>query len=195
MRPSLILGTVVSVAILCTVISSLKGEEPQVGPFAQLKSEREPERQAAVEAIVTYRNDAINAAEQIIEEFGQHEDRKGTVKASILLLGKLQSQRSVPLLLDYLTFEVFYKASKRTQSVEDRFPAVQALVDIGLPSVDPVIDRIEKSKDGTVLVCAAKVLIGILGKDRAIEYVKQKLASEGDPLRKQRLSDLIAAVQ
>jgi hypothetical protein len=118
-------------------------------------------------------------------ECASQENRKGTAKTAIVLLGDLRSVRSVPLLVEYLSFGVFYKETKRVQTREDYFPAVRALIRIGNPSVEPVLKRAEGTDDATVLQNAALVIKGVL-QNGAAGFMEMRGSDESDPRARQR---------
>lgn len=132
--------------------------------IAGLESES-PEVRATAGAEVLARKQPGDIAEimRVVEKYLSSDDRQGTVKDNMLLLGKLHAVDAIPLLVRNLTFEAFYKNTKRPQPPADLFPAVQALIDIGQPSVRPVLARLA-AEDGEKLgIAGATVLRRILG--------------------------------
>ncbi|HPA46721.1 MAG TPA: hypothetical protein PK395_13225 [bacterium] len=187
----------VTIIILVAFISSFSvGEslENRDNVLERLRSENPKERENATVMIVAARDEAIKQAEKIITESADIESQKGMVKTSILLLGKLQSQHSVSLLVNRLTFALFSMSVKRVQTFEDAYPCVQALIDIGLPSIDPLVEKVKNDDDEKVVRCAGKVIKTVLGKDAAIEYLTQKMSKEGEEVKKTRLSRLVEQV-
>jgi len=72
---------------------------------------------------------------------------------------------------------VFYKEMKRPQPPADRFPAVKALIDIGLPAIDPLLARAAASSDPDFHAAAAAVLLGVLGPRGAARRLQAEAAS------------------
>ena len=135
--------------------------------FGQLEAESPEERRAAAAKIVDMRRAQEQQIADLLAKVLAVPDREGTAKDLILLLGKLHATEQVPILVQSLTFQVFYRASKRPQTTEDLFPAVQALIDIGTPALDPVIERLQSESGGDVQRAGTAVLRGILGLQRA----------------------------
>jgi HEAT repeat protein len=159
----------------------------------QLRSENIDERDAAAHALVARKQQVLSnpsviaGIEEIVKEYTQREDRRGAAKTAITLLGELQSERSIPLLVEHLTFGVFYKETKRAQSPEDYYPAVGALVQIGKPALEPVLAKAERTDDATVLRCAALVVKDVLRTDAA-RFIREHAAQQSNPQVRQRLS-------
>jgi len=93
------------------------------------------------------------------------------------------------VLVEHMTVSVF---SKRPQVPDDLYPAVGALVDIGLPSIEPVVAKAAASDDPKVTRCAAVVVRLALGDEMARAYVKMRIIAEGDHARNTRLEKLAA---
>ena len=163
--------------------------------FAKLRSTDPAIRDAATAEIMAARKEMIRKCEEIVRDSIIDENRKGTATTSILLLGKLRSQESVPLLVEHLTFEVFYKDTKRPQTVEDRHPCVRALIEIGVPSVDLVVDKAKKSQDEKVIRCSSTVLRGVFGEDIAKAYVERRIARDSGASEKEGLLRILKALQ
>jgi HEAT repeat protein len=157
----------------------------------QLRSEEINERGAAAQALIERRTEVVNSPdvissiENLVRESASQENRKGTAKTAIMLLGDLQSVRSVPFLVEYLSFGVFYKDTKRTETPEDAFPAVRALIKIGDPAIEPVLRKAEATDDPTVLQNAALVIKGVL-KNEAIGFMESRRSHELEPRVRQR---------
>ena len=155
--------------------------------MTQLDSESPEVRARATAEILKRRDVEIDALMQLLERKLAGDDRQGTVKDVMLLLGKLRAVRAVPLLVRNLTYEAFYKNTKRPQITQDLYPAVNALIDIGEPSLNPVLERVRNEDDPTVARTGAAVIRGILGERVASILVKEEAAAEHDANRKRRL--------
>jgi HEAT repeat protein len=121
--------------------------------------------------------------------------KKGTAKDAILLLGKLNAVQSIDWLVAHLDFEVFYKETKRTQLPSDRFPAAQALIDIGLPTIAPVLARVKVDDHPDVQVAAAAVLIGVLSARGAVRRLTGEIEAARDPTAKTALGKTLDQVR
>jgi len=186
-------------AVVCgtvsVLISGAIAKEPTMDVFARLRSEDPAIRDTAAAEIMAARGTTIRKCEEIVRDSIRDENHKGTTKTSILLLGKLRSQESVPLLVEHLPYEVFYKDTKRPQIFEDRCPCVKALIEIGVPSVDRVVEKTKKSRDEKVTRCAAAVLRGVLGAGAGRAYVQEKMARTADVTEKEGLMRILKAIQ
>jgi hypothetical protein len=143
--------------------------------LTELDSEDVATRQRAMAAILKGRQEGDNEIAALLEQRVQAPDRQGTVKDCMLLLGRLHATVHVPLLVSHLTFEAFYKNTKRPQTLEDLHPAIPALIDMGSPSIQPVLDRVKAEDAEIVQRAGAAVLGGVLGKRRAILIVEDEV--------------------
>jgi len=186
-----VLALVVIASVFGLLVARTKHEEMQT-LLVQLRSDDINQRENAAKALLARKQDvlknpgAIIQIENIVREFADNEQRRGTAKTAIGLLGDLQSSGSIPLLVDHLTLRVFYKETKRIQPKEDLFPSVGALIKIGQPSVDPVLSRAEGTDDEQIGQCAAYVVTRVL-KDDAAPFVQDRIAHQTDPRGRQRL--------
>jgi hypothetical protein len=191
-------GPIILVALVCTIgVLSMKHVKGDLrSDMDSLRSDDITTREAAARSILSrewaqatplQRRKIVTEIEKIVKEFVNNPDRKGTAKTSIVLLGKLRSEHSIPILLENLTLEVFYKEAKRPQTVEDRFPSVSALIEIGSAAVEPVLAKVEGSDNETVTLCAATILEKVMGKEKAVNYVNQRVKLRTNATQQQRL--------
>jgi hypothetical protein len=151
--------------------------------MTELDTEDAVARQAAMAEILAARDEADRQVAAILERRVEAVDRQGTVKDCMLLLGKLHATAYVPLLVKHLTFQSFYKNTKRPQTLQDLHPAVPALIDMGTPAIKPVLARLEAEDDANLQRLGAAVLRGVLGQAWAILIVEDAQRSASDPVR------------
>jgi hypothetical protein len=161
----------------------------------QLESESADDRRAAIAKILAGRQESNQQIADLLAKSLAAPDRKATAKDLMLLLGKLHAVEQAPLLVRSLTFKVFYKESKRPQTIEDLYPAVQALADIGAPALDPVLDRLSREDDAELERTGAAVLRDVLGIARATLIVDGAIHSATDAKAKQRLTRALRAMR
>ena len=155
-----------------------------------------PEVRARASAEILQRREAeIDALMQLLERRLVNDDRQGTVKDVMLVLGKLRASRAVPLLVRHLTYEAFYKNTKRPQTTEDLYPAVSALIEIGSPSLKAVLERVTNESDPTVTRTAAAVIRGVLGERWASSWLKEEAGAERLGDRRRRLEAVAHAIE
>ena len=154
--------------------------------FTQLSSENETEREAASQKILDARKDTINQLENIARKFITEETRKGTAKTSIILLGKLHSAESVPLLAENISVSVFYTVTGRTQPPEDYYPCVGALIEIGTPAIPAMLNNIKNKDDATIRELSARVIRYVEGLDVG-RYILENAIKQASSQEKTRL--------
>jgi hypothetical protein len=96
----------------------------------------------------------------------------------------------VPLLVEHLTFSVFYKDVKRIQLWHEGYPCIQALSDIGFASLDPLLKQAEQTDDKDYLRCAQRVCTNVLGSEMAEKYIENRIEHTTDSTQKARLQRL-----
>jgi HEAT repeat protein len=153
----------------------------------QLESEDQNVRALAVAELLKQRHADVAAVLAIVEKYLPDPVRGGTVKDAMLLLGELRAVEAVPLLVRCLTYEVYYKNTKRPQTADDLYPAVRALSDIGSPAIEPVLERVAGADDPEVHRAAAAALRGILGQRRAHAILLQEAQANASAPARQRL--------
>ena len=161
-----------------------------VDDFPKLRSEDLAEREATAGQVEQCRLNTIENLESNVRDLIGDGSRNGTVKTSIILLGRLRAVEAVPLLVEHLTFSVFYKDVKRTQLWHEGYPCIQALSDIGFASLDPLLKQAEQTDDKDYLRCAALVCTKVLGAEMTEKYIENRIEHTTDSVRRGRLQRL-----
>lgn len=146
-----------------------------------------------------------HAEGQIIEERKtiaviRHEknrlQRPDSVRRAIRLLGEMRAAEGVDVLAEHIGFP--YLAPFGTpmggagghqfvdKSPEELFPAIDALLEIGEPSVDPILEKIAKTDSGVELNAYVAVLRG-LEKRKNVRDRLARMTENAPPCRQKRL--------
>lgn len=155
--------------------------------LVDLESTVQDLRAQASAKLLEQRQADISTLSRLVEKYLRDAERHGTVKDAMLLLGRLRAVEAVGLLTRNLTLEVFYKSTKRPQTTEDLYPAVQALIDIGSPSIAAVLARIVEVDEPEVQRAGAAVLRGVLGLRHAHAVLADELRARPGPEQQRRL--------
>ena len=174
------------------VMGGRRNEKLSEEHLAQLISKNYLEREKASQTVLESRRSVITELERIVKKFTVDDTRAGTAKTAIVLLGKLRSSESVPLLSEKLDFEAFYKSTKRPQPPEDLYPCVGALSVIGKPSIPAMIKNIESHRDEKVRKLSAIVILNVEGHDLARVVVSKAMEKQKDPEKKANLEKSLA---
>lgn len=172
-----------------------KTDKPSAGDMARLRSENQTERKAASRAILEQRARTIGELEKIVRDFVGEESRKGSAKTAVVLLGKLRAVEAVALLAENISVYVFYKSTKRIQSLEDAFPCVGALSEIGKPSIAAMIGNLASSEDEKVRELSARVILNVEGTEIGRIVIEKAIEDESDPTKKARLRAAVEYMQ
>ena len=77
----------------------------------------------------------------------------------------------------------------------DRYPAVEALIRIGKPSVREVLRRLETSDDPHVRALSARVIFYVEGPEVSKLVIQTAIKAQSDPVKKQRLESALPLVK
>jgi hypothetical protein len=195
-RDRIVLAASVFLGITAALLNAQTAGTGRRPVFAQLESESPEARAAASSELLAHpRPENIPEIIRIVEKYLPDPERQGTVKDSMLLLGRFKAIEAIPLLVRNLTYEVFYKNTKRPQPPSDLFPAVQALIDIGAPSVRPVMGRLSAEDGEKLALAGASVLRGILGLDAARALLRKEIDGAADGPTRTRLQAVVHFVE
>lgn len=114
------------------------------------------------------------------------------IKAAMLMVGETRAEMVLPLLVDALTFTMPGPLPEAKPGLEEfeRAPQMEALIRLGLPSLDPLAKRVAEGDDQVVISRAAIVIDEVLGTKFGLLYVKDRHRREKDPIRQNRLARL-----
>jgi len=177
--------------LLVLSAATLGAQGKGVGMLDALESQSQQERIAASAEIIRRRQIENAQIAQIAAKYVQVEERKGSAKDNLVLLGRLHAAETIPLLVQNMTFAVFYKDTKRPQSVEDLYPAVQALIHIGSPSLNPVLERLKNEDGETLQRTGAAVFRGVLGRVWATCVLENEIKAAGQTKAVERLRQVL----
>ncbi len=187
------MGTAALSVTLLTSIYCEVAEGPD-NPEEQLWSPDEQTRETAEHAIIARRARMLSQCGQIVLTMAGNEGRKETVTTAIKLLGDLRSVEAVPVLVDNLTFRVDVWPGSPHRHLR-RFPAAASLTQIGLPSLKPLLAKVQETDDDLVLTLAYLVVYEVLGREVGAAYVKEAVAGEKHPASRARLERLVRALE
>jgi len=139
------------------------------------------------ELMVTVRSEP---APEKIEKDESGEKFHSEKHISIILLGGLRASKAVNILMENLLYRTPPKLwTTAPISREEFYPAAVALIRIGLPSVNPVLERLHFAESGDETNLCAWILVEILGKElsktkieHSIETIKREINKQPQKL-------------
>jgi len=168
-----------------------------------LESEKLEEREKTAETILKNQKEVIK---QLIDFAAKKVEplRSESLKAveypwrdnkhlSILLLGDLRASEAVPVLVENIEYE-------NTKIIDvwghldksERYPAVEALIKIGMPSVEPVIEKMARyDKECVARYNCVFIIERILGTHLAKEKLKIVIEQTKDPAVRKNLEAVL----
>ena len=204
MKKNATIATGVAIAALCTIAAIWWGG---VRPAqAEGTAQTQPSLLQSREKIAADYDRNVAEIVRVLGDRGLRESDRATVVAAIELAGKLRAKEAVPQLVDLLLFgqKADLKDSPKNVERPDReppdavAPAVQALIDIGIPSLEPVCEKLAALKPDTenrqrIRYHCTWTLLRILGTEMGEQYLL--LYVKAHPESKAALADTLAGFQ
>jgi hypothetical protein len=186
--------------VLMLLVAGLAGAQPaplhrSPTMVHELDSESPEQRARAIDQALQRRSSDVSALIALTERLAADPARQGSVKDAMTVLGRLRAVEAVPLLVRLLTFEVYYKNTKRPQTTSDLYPAVQALIDIGPVSLDALLERVRGDDEAQVQRNAGVALRGMLGQLRARLVLADEAQRAPNERERRRLQAAAVAVE
>jgi hypothetical protein len=107
--------------------------------------------------------------------------------AAAYLIGRHRLSEGVTALMERIELDAARLPTKGPEPLWDRYPAMEALITIGKPSVRPCMGLLATEDDQTRRELAAKVIRYVEGPEAAEYMLRREHAGEDDPARKARL--------
>lgn len=139
----------------------------------------ETERSATYEKILEQRVDTIKELISIIEQKDVDKSFLGPLNYAISLLSKLRAKEAVEALSNLL---IYIPPDFRTREIlrsEHYYVAAVALVEIGNPSIDAMLTKIQKSDSEEERNLATWVIMEIEGKKQALNRMNLMIKKDG----------------
>lgn len=157
-----------------------------------IKSEKTKDRESARDILFNERKDTVDFLLSIVnsplkegEEFYNYYNSRNT---AITLLGTFRAKEAVKALTQWLAAKP--GQSMTVDEIHLYTPAGAALVEIGLPSIIPVIERMKQGEDlyGYFFYNECiDVLVSIKGVQETEHLLESSIAKEADPEKKNNL--------
>lgn len=169
--------------------------------ISELEAEKLEDREKAAERI---RQNHKNLIRQLIDLASKKTEKSGSKTRlllpnpydskhlSILLLGDLRATEAIPLLLDNITYLNPKYQTPSYLSAKDKYPAVESLIKIGIPAVQPVIEKLgtyDKASFARKNCC--RILKEILGLRLAQLKLQIAIEETKEPTVKQNLTSVL----
>lgn len=119
---------------------------------------------------------------------------KDVQAAAIYLIGRYHFSQGVPELIRRIDVDTGDQPKKTAEPLWERYPAMEALITIGLPSVHPAIELLANDSDELRRTLATKVVRYVEGPDVARFVLDRAYTKETDPKRKANLKDAVARI-
>jgi hypothetical protein len=157
--------------------------------FAGLHSADQHLRRGAEWALRWQRKQIVRRLQQIAGRGVKGELPEANTEMAILLLGEFRAPKAAEGLVEILKFNI-HPPGPSANILYHHTPQVMALIQIGLPSLDPLIKKVATTDDDIIRERAAIVIDQILGTDMGVFYTRDRQNRENDPLKRQRLKRL-----
>lgn len=169
------------------------------GSVASIKYGNGPARDIASKNIIADRDKTIAQLEDVVTQDIDDPTKQEAAKSAILLLGQMRADHAAPLLAAHIRFTLIEDRWKhqglQPPTPAQQHPAFAALIQIGLPSVDALLDQAANMHDTKNDPLAGITLSILLGQRPAIALINDAIANTQDEKQKQRLNALITEMQ
>lgn len=168
--------------VLVSVVHLALAQEPAAQGERTVEIQR---LMAIVSNEKNYTNDFPKRAENGAVLIGQSEniDR---VADSMIQLGRMKAGEAIPILIKHIDFtDVRYCSMLNKRPVP-----VRALIEIGEPSVQPLLDASKIEDNAIRLIRMSRVLVEIKGKEEALRLIESAASQSTNTQEKGRLEKL-----
>lgn len=114
---------------------------------------------------------------------------------SAYLLGLYRYSNAVDNLANVITMESTKSSEDDRKSRWQQYPAVEALIVIGKPSVPAMLRNLASSSDQHVRALSARVIFHVEGEQIGQLIVESAIAKEDDPVKKQNLETSLPLIK
>jgi len=174
-----------------------KPEDPVVN---MLLSEERSVREQAQAEILEARAKLIADLLTIIGDEDNRLKRHDSVSRAMYILGEMRATEAIETLVSNITHPIDNPPHEPRPSIHpsivtqdarplSAWPAVMALVKIGEPSLQPVLNKLRDYSDMSEKSAYVLVLAGIKGRESAATILRDAIAKETNPQRRARLEN------
>jgi len=157
---------------------------------SQLLAEDPDLRQAAFKATMEARLSLVGAARNVLRQPGTDFPSLRQKRSAAELLGLLRAPEGVAALLDDIAVDMRL-AQMETLPKVHYYPAAWALVHIGLPSVEPALQRLATVDDPLEREMCARVILEIEGKRTGKAILEDALAAASTDEERGRIREAL----
>ncbi len=156
-------------------------------------------RDAAAKNIVADRDKTIAQLEEVVKQDVGDPNKQEAAKSAMILLGQLRADGAAPLLASHVSFLVmedrWNHVGLQLPTPQQFFPAVGALIQIGVPAVDSLIYQASQTDNRKDDHWTNYVLVEVLGERPAIAFVQDAIQVQREQEPKQRLNALLTGLR
>jgi hypothetical protein len=193
----MISGRIITLVCVCGSAVLLLGaarqdESPEV--TEGLLSKDPAQVNQARDELISARRDLIRQLKHIIEDPNNRAYKRSSVRAAMVILGEMRALEAINLLVEHIGWPKLHKPGEpffpvainggdmvTTLPSYRRWPAVDALVRIGEPSVDPVFRKLVDIRPEPELKAYLSVLIWLRDREYILSRLNQLLSQATDP--------------
>ena len=179
----------------CTTLRASKGAETVLDPqtielmtaLARVAHPDQRSREMLLGKVVEQRNDVLGTLLMNLDS-----EKSPDVKAAVLyLIGCYRLDQGVRELVEYIDFEVVAPADPLTESLWGPYPAQEALIAIGRPSITPMLELLATDPKPLRRDLAVEVIRDVEDPDIARFILQRAHAAATDPKRRANLADAL----
>ncbi len=191
--PFLVLGVFALPQSARSEQAGLSGGQDVRNALNKLRSPDEREREEGVRAMRVERTAAVLGLQWIIRERRRDPEAHRYLSPAMRLLGELRAKEAVGTLIENLEFTAPSPVGVSGPTLDPLYskPQLRALIEIGMPAVDPLLKRVQTDPKPIIIERAAIVVREVLGPTLATHYVKERQSRQDDEGKRQALDRLL----
>jgi hypothetical protein len=191
-----VLLPVIAMAVICVGATFDEGRTEKGPDVSGLLSADIRDRRAVVGEVLANRKAIAERVLRVAEKTVENEPEKA--KTAVILLGKLRYSKAVPFLVKHLQMlspPAVMKGTEPFLKIQRDYPCVRALIEIGTPSLDPLLKKLSQSNDDRTLNLTAAVYKELLGEKVALAYIRSQTPSEEGSVATKSISKLVDRIK
>lgn len=176
--------------VFVSVVFATETEKPKW--LVLIMSEDSKERRQGEIIVLEQRDAIIKGLLSVVDSPVEKNEQfflKTPRNTAILLLGKFRAEEAIPSLIKWLVPKEGQDTTVWSGDINS--PAGSALVKIGLPAVDPLIEVIKTEKPSALTEECAQVIFRILGTELAKAKLQSAFYNEKDEQKKRNIEEYL----
>ena len=151
--------------------------------------------QEYIEKILSIEGAMTDKESQTLQNYMKINRLRERANELIQLIGTLRAKEAVPFLCANISYDGSDIINASYKDITYYHPCAGALIEIGMPSLEPVLENACSTDDEKVSYLSAIVVKRVLGKELALNYMDSAIALEKSEEHKKRLISIKSRIE